>query len=125
MSSESLSQSSLRLRVITQRLATTPTWQLPHIVPTLAAHFADCSKLLFVPTGEVLSNYGSESAVLLHKLKTQISALLQDKTEQAQYAAIVLIKSVLEAGGWSLLQGAGAWIRGLIGLLSVSCFKCS
>ena len=68
--------------------------------------------------GQVASE--TKSAVIVHKLKTQLSALLQDKNAEARYAAVILIKASVEVGGWNVLQGIGAWVRGLIGILGVS-----
>lgn len=35
---------------------------------------------------------------------------------------MVLIKAVVEVGGWEILQGAESWVRGLLSLFGVS--KC-
>lgn len=59
--------------------------------------------------------------VLIHKLKAQLSALLQDKSPQARYSALILIKATIEVGGWNVLQGSGAWVRAMIANLRVSC----
>ncbi len=55
--------------------------------------------------------------MLVHKFKTQISALLQGRTTEERWAAVVLIKATVEAGGWEVLSGSGAWVRGLLGIL--------
>lgn len=120
------SQSHLRftpLRVVTQRLASTTSQQLPHIVPLLAATVARCRESFSFPETDVESRNGSENALLVHKFKTQISSLLQDKTPEARYAAVVLIKAAVKAGGWNVLQGAGMWVRGLLSVLGVSKFN--
>ena len=108
------------LRVVTQRLSSTPIRQLPHVAPYLATTITQHGKALAMSTknGQVASE--TESAVIVHKLKTQLSALLQDKNAEARYAAVILIKASVEVGGWNVLQGIGAWVRGLIGILGVS-----
>ena len=111
---------STLLRVVTQRLSSTPLRQLPHISPYLATIIAQHAKLLAAPTKEGQLAGETESAVVVHKLRTQLSALLQDKNPEARYAAVILIKSTVEVGGWKILQGVGAWVRGLIGILGVS-----
>lgn len=105
------------LRVITQRLTVTPPWQLPHIVPYLASTIPSCAKVLQNPSSPGQTNDGSEIAVVIHKFKTRISTLLAEKSPQAQWAAVVLIKSTVESGGLEVLRASGAWIRGLLGIL--------
>ena len=108
------------LRVVTQRLSSTSSKQLPHIAPYLAVSITQCGKALTTLDKEGQAVGGSESAVAVHKLKTQLSALLQDKSPEARYAAVILIKATIEVGGWSILQGAGIWVRGLLAILGVS-----
>ena len=111
---------SLPLRVVTQRLTATPTWQLPHVVPTLAHQITQSSGILSAFELDIKSRSGADNAVLVHKLKSQVSALLQERNQDAQYAAIVLTKAVVEAGGWATLQGVAPWARSLIAILDVS-----
>ncbi len=108
------------LRVVTQRLSSTPSKQLPHVAPYLATTIAQCARLFAAPTKEGQDVGGSESAVTVHKFKTQLSALLQDKSPEARYAAVILVKATVEIGGWNVLQGVGPWVRSLIGILGVS-----
>lgn len=108
------------LRVVTQRLSSTPSRQLPHIAPYLASTIAQCGKAFTAPVKDGQAIGGSDSTVVAHKFKTQLSALLQDKSPEARYAAVILIKVTVEVGGWNVLQGVGVWVRGLIGILGVS-----
>lgn len=105
------------IRVITQRLTATPSWQLPHIVPYLASTIPSCAKVLQNPPSLGQTNDGSETAVVIHKFKSRISTLLAEKSPQAKWAAVVLIKATVETGGWEVLRASGAWIRGLLGIL--------
>lgn len=113
MGSQSGSASYAALRVATQRLSSTPHWQLPYIAPILAGTIAENSSLLSVPSIKA----SSEHNVLVHKLKTQISTLLQDKRPQARWLAVVLAKAVIEAGGHEILQSTGPWVRSMITIL--------
>jgi hypothetical protein len=61
----------------------------------------------------------SNTTVLVHKLKTQISALLNGRISEGRFAAVVLIKGVIEAGGWEVLRGSESWVRGLLAILGV------
>lgn len=108
------------LRVVTQRLSSTPSKQLPRVAPYLATIIAQCAKAFATTDKESQGVGGSESAIIVHKLRTQLSALLQDKSPEARYAAVILIKATVEVGGWDILQGVGAWARGLIAVLGVS-----
>ena len=108
------------LRVVTQRLSSTPIKQLPHVAPYLAVNIAQHGQALAKSSKEDKLVGKTDSAVIVHKLKTQLSALLQDKNREARYAAVILIRATVEVGGWNVLQGVGAWVRGLVGLLGVS-----
>ena len=107
------------LRVITQRISSTPHKQLPHVVPFLANSIRNTGDLLATSESRHQTGEGPEPSVLVHKFKTQISSLLQEKNTEARWSAIVLIKATVEAGGWTVLQGAGNWVRGLLGILAV------
>lgn len=105
------------LRVITQRLTFTPTWQLPNIVVHLANSLTTCKAIL--ATSDLRQrNDESDAAVVVYKFKTQLSALLQDRRPQARWVAVVLIKATVEIGGWEIQRGCGAWVRGLLGIIS-------
>ena len=105
------------LRVVTQRIASTPIEQLPHVVQFLAQDIASCKRIIAAP--EKVNTAGEEATVLVHKLKSQISTLLQDKSPYAKYAAVILIKATIESGGWNVLQSVGVWVRSLISILGV------
>lgn len=128
MVSNTVNAQAYPLRVVTQRLTSTSSKQLPHIVAFLASTIANCQIILSRAEGQGLGKDGSDADVAVHKLKTQLSALLQDKTIEARWSAVVLIKAVIEAGGWNVLQGCGSWVRGLLTILNVRLevkFNCS
>lgn len=106
------------LRAITHRISSTPSIQLPYVAQYLAVSIAKCKNVL--SASQKASQTVDESSMLVHKLKTQISALLQDKSPHARYSAVILVKATVEAGGWNILQSAGPWVRALIGILGVS-----
>lgn len=111
------SQPLITLRVITQRLAATPTWQLPHVVPYLAGTLLSCERIIQNNQASGHSKDASEASILVHKLKTQISTLLHEKTPQSKWASVILIKAIIEIGGEEILRESGAWVRGLLGIL--------
>lgn len=110
--------SFIPLRVVTQRLSTTPTRQLPYIVSYLAATISECRKEF--ESLQADNRDGSETGVVIHKLKTQLFALLQDRSPEARFSAVILIKATIEVGGWSILQRVGPWVRELIAIIGVS-----
>lgn len=111
------SQPLITLRVITQRLTATPTWQLPHVVPYLASTLLSCEKIIQNTQASGLTKDASEAGVLVHKLKTQISTLLHEKNPQSKWASVILIKAITEIGGEEILRASGAWVRGLLAIL--------
>ena len=113
------------LRVVTQRLSSTSSKQLPHVAAYLATNVAQFGKALATTTQEPQAISDPEPAIIIHKLKTQLSTLLQDKNPEARYAAVILIKATVEVGGWNILQGLAAWVRGLIAILGVSVHRAS
>lgn len=117
MSPQLLSQPSITLRVITQRLATTPTWQLPHVVPYFANALLSCEKIIQNDQASGQTKDASNAGVLVHKLKTQISSLLHEKNPQSKWASVILIKAIIEMGGEEVLRASGVWVRGLLAIL--------
>lgn len=115
-------QSCIPLRVVTQRLSNTSTKELPHIAPRLAASITQCRKTFGSSQDDGTDESGA--GIVVHKLKTQLSALLQDRSPSARYAATILIKATIEVGGGNVLQGAGPWVRGLIAIIGVSHVDC-
>ena len=109
--------SGAALRAITFRLNDTRVPALPQIVSHLAAGLLDCSDILSQPVGS--GKEKSETGVLVHKLKTRVSSLLQDRTIEGRWTAVVLVKTIIELGGWEILRTSEPWVRSLIGILGV------
>lgn len=103
------------LRAVTFRVSSTPTKQLPHLTPWIVNTLVESKSLL----ASAAAGKAKDSAhgVLVHKLKTQISTLLNDKSPEGRWVAVVLIKTTVDLGGWEVLQGSGPWVRGLLGIL--------
>ncbi len=107
------------LRVLCHQLSHTPTAQLPQATPTLQNLVYQCRSPLSISGSETSKADTTETSVLVHKLKTQVSALLGGRTPEGRFAAVVLIKSIVDVGGWEVLQGAESWVRGLLSVLGV------
>lgn len=117
MAPQGTTRSVATLRAMTFRISSTPTSQLPQQIPAISASLPRCKDL--ISSSQLPSSKDtSESAVAIHKYKTQLSALLQDRTVQGRWIAIVLIKATIEIGGWEVLQKSGPWVRGLLSILT-------
>ena len=107
---------SINLRPITHRLLSTPVKDLPRIAQFLASSLSSCAGVLRSSDNHTAS--ASEGVALqIHKLKTRISSLLQDRAPEGRYTAVVLIKTIVEVGGRPVLSGCEPWARGLLSLL--------
>ena len=100
------------------QLATLPTEDLPRHVPELLRLILRCQVALSSPAAS--KSAPSEFTVPVHKLKTQISSLLNGKSPEGRFAAVVLVKGAVEVGGWEVLQTCEPWVRGLLSVLVVS-----
>ncbi|KAF1812098.1 hypothetical protein P152DRAFT_459054 [Eremomyces bilateralis CBS 781.70] len=97
------------LRTITYRLSSTPKHLLPRIAPQLVSFLAESKDAIAFDQGK-----GSELSILAHKLRTQLSALLQEKSVHSRWTALVLIKTYLEIGEWDAVEKSASWVRGVL-----------
>ncbi|KAI6802630.1 hypothetical protein KC361_g1081 [Hortaea werneckii] len=111
----SMQDSAATLRAATFRLSTTGQKQLAFIAPQIAAQLWHCKDLLSTTPENTKQN--SENSVTMHRFKTKISSLLQDRTFEGRWAAVILTKAAIEAGGVEVLSKSNAWVRSLIGIL--------
>lgn len=100
------------LRAVVNRLNSSPVEELPYIVGYLATSLTSC-KALFQNTATK-----NDHGVLLHKLKTRVSSLLQDRSSEGRLAGIVVVKALVEAAHATILPDSGSWVRALISSLS-------
>ena len=108
------------LRVLCFQLSNNPPSELPRLAPTLLRHVRRChAALSSAGATSKLENSASSIQVQVHKLKTQISTLLSGKSPEGRFTAVVLIKAMVEAGGWEILRGSEPWVRGLLTILGV------
>jgi pre-rRNA-processing protein RIX1 len=111
--------SSTSLRAITHRLTTTPVDELPYVASYLAASLSDCSEFTANPESRKKANADGNDALQVNKLKARLTSLLQDRSVEGRWTGVVLIKAILEVGRWEILRDCGAWVRGLLAILSV------
>lgn len=108
------------LRLLCHQLSSTPCAQLPNITPNLLRNVLRCRDPLSSGGNPSAMSDTSERSVLVHKLKTQISTLLNGKGTEGRFTAVVLIKAIVAVGGWEVLRGVESWVRGLLSVLGVS-----
>lgn len=111
--------SSSTLRAVAHRLTTTPVQDLPHLASHLAAAIGDCGRILSAPHSQKATGPDGSNAIQINKLKARLTSLLQDRTVEGRWTAVVLVKATIEAGQWELLRDSEPWVRGLLGILSV------
>ncbi|KAK0623564.1 rRNA processing/ribosome biogenesis-domain-containing protein [Immersiella caudata] len=105
------------LRVLCKRLVSTPTEELPRLAPMLVGLVLRCGAPLSAVQDTKSKDKASEAPMLVHKLRTHITTLLNGRSTSGRFAAACLIKAVIDVGGWETLRLADAWIRGLISAL--------
>ncbi|PTB58812.1 hypothetical protein M431DRAFT_76407 [Trichoderma harzianum CBS 226.95] len=111
------SSASTDLRVLTRKLTSIPPAQLPHSLPSLIRHVLRCRDALSAPQDPKAKGDASQTAMLVHKLKTSITTHLNGRSREGRFAAIGLIKAAVDVGGWETLRGSEAWVRGLLSIV--------
>ncbi|RQM04921.1 hypothetical protein DH86_00002707, partial [Scytalidium sp. 3C] len=99
------------------KLSSAQTTDLPRLVPVLLRHIWSSHDALSKSTGNAAKSDAPKSAILVHELKTRLTALLNGKSPEGRFAAAALIRGVVESGGWGVLQDqkvADNWVPGLL-----------
>lgn len=118
MAQASLPHSVAALRAITYRLSSTPIKQLPPVAAQIAASIWSCKDVLSANPDS--SKLPTEITNIAHRFKTTITSLLQDRTIEGRWVAVVLTKAAIEAGGLAILSKANGWVKCLIAILKKS-----
>ena len=113
MATQVVAGSLSALRAASYRLGSASIAQLPHVAASVAQTLRSCRELLS-QTPASKQQADGEGGVVLHRLITQIGTLLQARTSAERFAATVLIKAVVEAGGWHMLSKCKHWVTGLL-----------
>ncbi|GKZ18631.1 hypothetical protein AbraIFM66951_007651 [Aspergillus brasiliensis] len=111
---------SMSLHAVNHRLTNVPVKQLPHLASCLASSISNCGELLSTPQSQKSGKADSDNAVQVHKLITRLGSLLQDRTYEGRWTAVVLVKALVEAGQWEILRSSEPFVRGLISILGKS-----
>ncbi|KAK1145798.1 hypothetical protein N8T08_004039 [Aspergillus melleus] len=109
---------SMSLHAVNHRLTNIPVKQLPPLASCLATSLSNCGELLSSPQQQKSAKSDSDDAVQVHKLMTRLASLLQDRTPEGRWTAVVLVKAVVEAGQWEILRGCEPFVRGLMAILT-------
>ncbi|XWW94899.1 hypothetical protein V2A60_002848 [Cordyceps javanica] len=104
------------LRVLCRKLTTTPPDLLSHQLPALTRNLLRCKDVLSAQHDAKAKEDASTSA-LVHKLKRSITTLLEGRSREGRFAAAVLIKAIVDVGGWEILRTAGPWVNGLLSIV--------
>lgn len=108
------------LRSLCRRLASSKPDALLGVLPSLLDDVLRCEVPLSRPHESKGADLTAEASALVHKLKTQVTTLLQGRSAAGRFAGVALAKAVVEAGGWECLQTSEPWVRGLLSILQVS-----
>ncbi|EEP79514.1 predicted protein [Uncinocarpus reesii 1704] len=112
--------STMALRAATHRLTTTPVEELPSAAAYLASTLCESSSILSAPENQRKVAGAPDAALLVTKLKARITSLLQDKSIEGRWTAIILVKAAIEAGKWEILRGCEPWVRALLAILGLT-----
>ncbi|KAG6041361.1 hypothetical protein E4U41_004771 [Claviceps citrina] len=104
------------LKVLCRKLASIPQAQLPHALPLLTKHVLRCKQILSSPH-DAKSKDASQTAQLVHALRTSVTSLLNARSREARFTAIGLIKAIIDVGGWEMLRTSESWVRGLLSII--------
>lgn len=114
MAKESMMQAAASLRALTYRISSSPPQQLPSIAPQIAASLWNCRPVL-VTSGD--AGKPTETAQTVTRFRSCILQLLQGRSIEERWAAIVLAKASVEAGGPAAISKATGWMKNLIAIL--------
>lgn len=103
------------LRAASFRISNASKPELPQVAALTAQSLLSCKDIFTQP--DLANQKDSDAALALHRFNTQITSLLGDRHVEGRWAAVVLIKAAIEAGGWETLKKSMAWVRGLLILL--------
>ena len=112
---QSHAQGAAILKQLTFRISSTPVAQLPRVAAQVSASLWACRELLSSTAPSTKQN--SDEGVTLHRFKTQLNTLLQDRTVEGRWSAVVLVKATVEAGGLEVLGKTSSWVKTLLTFL--------
>lgn len=115
MAGGSLTQEALSLRALNYRVSSCPPEKICLIAPQIAASLWNCRAILSASSDSVKVN--SEASQTVNRFRTSLSQLLQARSVEERWAAVVLAKAAVEAGGPEIVRKATGWTKNLIAML--------
>lgn len=106
------------LRVLCRKLTSTPPELLPQQLPALTHNVLRCKDVLSAQH-DVKAKEDASISALVHKLKRSITTLLDGRNREGRFVAVVLIKAIVDVGGWEILRTVGPWVNGLLSVVQV------
>lgn len=107
------------LKVLCRKLASIPPAQLPTAIPSLSKHIIRCRDVLSSPQDPKTKDDRAQSAQLVHAMRTSVTSLLNGRSCEGRFAAIGLVKAIIDVGGWEMLHTSDTWVRGLLSIVQV------
>ena len=108
--------SASSLRAHTYTISSTPVERLPQIVPLVAHSLCGCKAILAAGSEDIKAD--GEAIEVRHRFTTTLSSLLQHRTVEGRWSAVVLAKAAIEAGGLEILKCSnGTWVRAFLTIL--------
>ncbi|KAG5954467.1 hypothetical protein E4U57_004452 [Claviceps arundinis] len=105
------------LKVLCRKLASIPPAQLPTAIPSLSKHIIRCRDVLSSPQDPKTKDDRAQSAQLVHAMRTSVTSLLNGRSCEGRFAAIGLVKAIIDVGGWEMLHTSDTWVRGLLSIV--------
>ena len=118
MAKESPVHATASLRALTYRISSCPPPQLPHLAPQITASLWN-SRATLAAVDETAKST-SDATQAAHRFRATLSQLLQARTVEERWAAVVLVKAAIEAGGAEAISKAAGWTKSLIAILKKS-----
>ena len=107
------------LRVLCRKLTAIPHAQLPHALPALTSHVLRSKDILAAPQEAKPKDDASQAAHHVHKLRTSITTLLNSRSKEARFAAVGLVKALVDVGGWEMLRVSQPWVGAILSVVQV------
>lgn len=113
--------SSPDLKVLCRKLTSLQPNQLLRQLPTLNNHVLRSKEVLSAPQDpKAAKDDSNQTSVLVHKLKTTVTTLLNGRSREGRLVAISLVKAVVDVAGWEGIRSSEPWVRGLMAIVQVS-----
>ena len=108
------------LRLLCRQLTSSPPQELLSVLPSLVRYVVACREPLSRAPDKLAKGDEAETQSLVHKLRTQLTSLLTSRSSEGRFIAACLVKAAVDVGGWETLRLSGAWVSGLLAMVTVT-----